>query len=138
LSDIVVTPHYYKKGRGGAIKKIKFEIEKKPNFRIERQMKITSKDNIHKEYVQRQVASFAPDSQPAQELEKNKYKPAHIIFASEPSEEVKERLKEEGYEYWKDTGAWVTREGNPARLRKLKKELGADQADLGFPEDKEA
>lgn len=135
LSDITITPHYFKKGRGGAIKKIKFEIEKKPNFRIERQMKLTNNENIHKEHVQREVASFAPDSKPAQELEQNKYKPAYIIFSSEPPGEVKERLEEEGFKYWVDKQAWVAESLNPAKLRKLKKELGADQANLGFPEE---
>jgi len=138
LSDIKITPYYFKKGKGGAIRQIKFEIEKKPNFKVERQMKLTSSQNIHKEYVQRQVASFAPDSKPAQELEQNSKKPAHIIFNHEPSDEVKERLKEEGYEYWKDKEAWINKESNPARLHKLKKELGADKANLGFPEKEEA
>jgi len=137
LSDIKLTPYYYKKGKGGAIRQIKFQVEKKPNFRIERQMKLTNNENIYKEHIQRQVASFAPDSKPAQELEQNKYKPAHIVFSCEPSEEAKERLRGEGFKYWTDKQAWVAESLNPAKLRKLKKELGADQAQLGFPEKEE-
>jgi len=137
LSDITLTPYYYKKGRGGQIRQIKFIVEKKPNFKIERQMNLTDNNNITKEHVQRQVAAFAPQSEPAKELEQNKYKPAHIVFSWEPSEEAKERLRGEGFKYWADKQAWVAESLNPAKLRKLKKELGADQANLGFPEKEE-
>lgn len=140
LSDIIISPEYKRKGKGGAIVEVKFNIEKKPNFRIEKHLKLPQDNNITKEHVQRQVASFAPDSKAAQELEEAKYKPVYIIFNSPPSDQTKSLLKEEGFVYWSSGTAWVNKRYSPARLFKIKSKMsGEDIADsgLGFPETKE-
>ena len=140
LSDITIAPEYKKKGRGGAIRQIKFTIEKKPNFKIHKQLDLpfTEEDkakqkDINKQFVQSQVAAFAPKSKAAEELQQQNEKPGYIYFSQEPSEQVKNELKAQGFEYWAQYYCWVNEATNPAKIFKLKMQVGADQADLGYP-----
>ena len=82
LSDIKIAPEYVKKGRGGAVKKIKFNIKKKPNFRVERQL--TIEHYLNKEDVERQCAAFAPDSKPAKALQEKQLKPCLLYTSPSP------------------------------------------------------
>jgi len=140
LSDITITPEYKKKGKGGAIIAVKFAIEKKPNFKIHKQLDLpfTEEDkakqkDINKQFVQSQVAAFAPKSKAAEELQQQNEKPGYIYFSQEPSEQVKNELKAQGFEYWAQYYCWVNEATNPAKIFKLKMQVGADQADLGYP-----
>lgn len=134
LSDITISPEYVKKGRGGAVRKIKFNIEKKPNFRIERQL--TFDKYLKKEDVEQQCAAFAPNSKPAKELQEKQFKPAKLEFETEPDDYVKQKLKEEGFEFWAASEAWVNRKANPATPFRLAQKYGA-KASFGFPSEKE-
>jgi len=131
LSDIKIATEYIKKGRGGAVRKIKFNIEKKPNFRVERQL--TIEHYLNKEDVERQCAAFAPNSKPAKELQEKQLKPAYLIFESEPDDYIKQDLAEKGFEFWAKHQAWVNRKTNPATPYRLAQKYGA-KASLGFPE----